>query len=106
MITRVKLVTVYVADQAAARRFYVEALGFEVRREMPMGPGATWLEVAPPGGQTVVVLYPRALMAGWETMKPSIVFACESVEATHAALERGGVAFTQAPTRMAWGTSA
>ena len=106
MITRVKVVTVYVTDQAAARRFYTERLGFEVRREMPMGPNATWLEMAPPDGQTVIVLYPRALMKDWEAMKPSIVFACDSVATTHAELARRGVAFTQEPTRQAWGTFA
>ena len=57
MITNVKTVAVYVSDQEEAVRFYTEKLGFEVRRNQLMGPGGNWIEVAPPGAQSRVVIY-------------------------------------------------
>ena len=56
MITNIRTVAVYVADQDAALRFYTEKLGFEVRNSQPMGPQGNWLEVAPP---------PPARRPGW-----------------------------------------
>ena len=53
LITHVETVAVYVADQDRALRFYVDQLGFELRKDVTMGPddGAPrWIEVAPPGG--------------------------------------------------------
>ena len=106
MITNVKTAAVYVSDQEAAVRFYTEKLGFEVRRNEPMGPRGNWLEVAPPGAETRLVIYPREMMEDWERRKPSVVFGCENTEATHQELRQRGVEFTQAPTKMAWGTFA
>jgi predicted enzyme related to lactoylglutathione lyase len=99
-------VAVYVSDQAAARTFYVDKLGFTVRKEMPMTPEASWLEVAPAGEQSALVLYPRALMKDWQQRKPSIVFHCDDVEATVAELEAKGVLITDRPKTMPWGTYA
>jgi lactoylglutathione lyase len=82
MIGPIKTVGVYVEDQQAAKAFYIEKLGFTVRKEMPMGPTTVWLEVAPPGAETAIVLYPRGMMKNWAEMKPSIVFHCDDVEAT------------------------
>ena len=56
MITELNTVSLYVRDQERSLRFYVDALGFEVRTDAEMGPGARWLEVAPVGAQTSFVL--------------------------------------------------
>jgi predicted enzyme related to lactoylglutathione lyase len=106
MITNVKTVAVYASDQREAVRFYTEKLGFEVRRNQPMGPGGNWIEVAPPGAQSRVVIYPRDMMKDWQERKPSIVLGCEDVEATHRELSESGVTFTQEPKKMPWGTFA
>ena len=106
MITNIKTAAVYVSDQQAALRFYTQVLGFEVRQDHPMGPSGNWIEVAPPGAQTRIVIYPRAVMKGWEEMKPSIVFGCPDTEAAYQHLTGKGVTFTQKPTEMAWGTFA
>lgn len=106
MITHVKTVSVYVADQGVALDFYVRQLGFELRRQEPMGPKGSWLEVAPPGAQTCLVLYPRALMPDWETLKPSIMLSTPDLKAEHERLMRAGVQFLQGPTRMPWGAFA
>jgi lactoylglutathione lyase len=57
MLTSVGTITIQVRDQDGALRFYTEQLGFEVRMDMPMGPDQRWLEVAPPGAQTRILLY-------------------------------------------------
>ena len=40
MITKLSHATFYVLDQDKAYDFYVNKLGFEVRTDAPMGPGA------------------------------------------------------------------
>ena len=49
--------------------FYVGTLGFEIRRELPFGPGLRWVEVAPPGSVTTIALAPPRLrwQAGVDT---------------------------------------
>ena len=46
MITRVSSVGVRAGDQGRAVDFYVDKLGFEKRRDEPMGPDGRWVEVA------------------------------------------------------------
>jgi hypothetical protein len=46
-----------VGDQDAALAFY-EALGFERRLDVPIGEGARWIEVAPPGAAVTLALEP------------------------------------------------
>jgi lactoylglutathione lyase len=106
MIGRIKTVGIYVEDQRKSLDFYTKQLGFEVRRDEPMGPGGNWVEVGPPGAETCLVLFPRAMMDGWERMKPSVVFRCEDVERTCSDLAARGVAIIEQPRRMAWGTYA
>jgi len=58
MITHVSTVEIFVTDQDRALDFYVDKLGFEKRRDESMGPGSPrWIEVAPPGAKTSIVLY-------------------------------------------------
>jgi hypothetical protein len=54
----------YVEDQQKAKAFWVEKAGLEVTVETPIGPGATWLEVAPKGAQSALVLYPSTMDEG------------------------------------------
>ena len=49
MIQRLSHTTVYVLDQDAARDFYVNKLGFEVRMDASMDNGFRWLTVGPKG---------------------------------------------------------
>jgi catechol 2,3-dioxygenase-like lactoylglutathione lyase family enzyme len=57
MLTRIGTITVQVTDQDKALDYYVKKLGFEKRADQPMGPGMRWLEVAPPGAETRILLY-------------------------------------------------
>ena len=106
MIGALKTVGVYVEDQERAVAFYTNQLGFVVRRRLPMGPNAEWVEVSPPDCQTSLVLYPKAFMSDWAERKPSIVFYCPDVEATCRSLEGHGVVIKMQPTVMPWGVFA
>ena len=71
--------------------------GFEVTADRPMGPTIFWLEVAPKGVQTRLVLYPKSMMQGSEGMKVSIVFECENVMETYKTLKENGVSLMENP---------
>jgi catechol 2,3-dioxygenase-like lactoylglutathione lyase family enzyme len=49
MIQKLSHATIYVLDQDAARDFYVNKLGFEVRMDQGMDNGFRWLTVSPKG---------------------------------------------------------
>jgi lactoylglutathione lyase len=94
-----------VEDQQKALEFCTETLGFEVRRNIEMGPQAKWIEVSPQGAEASLVLYPEELMVNWAELRPSIVFHCSDVEAERLWLESARVRITMQPTQMAWGSS-
>ena len=106
MFVAIKTVGVYVEDQAKAIDFYVGVLGFEVRRRMQMGADAEWVEVAPPGAETCLVIYPRALMPDWAERKSSLVFYCPDVRDTVETLGERGVTIAMEPGDLPWGTFA
>jgi predicted enzyme related to lactoylglutathione lyase len=113
MIGKIHTASVFVRDQAAARDFYVNKLGFEVRRDEPMGPESRWIEVAPPGAQSGVLLYkPTPDMPGASTYELAqtnigtfnpILFHCEDVRSTYEELSARGVYFTTPPEQQYWG---
>jgi catechol 2,3-dioxygenase-like lactoylglutathione lyase family enzyme len=82
-ITGVGTVGVPVTDPDRALGFYVGKLGFEIRRDLPFGPGR-WIEVAPPGSQTTIALVPAGVPTG-------IRLATEDATADHTALQSDGV---------------
>ena len=104
---RINLTSVFVDDQRAALAFYTDVLGFEKRRDIPLGGGASWLTVASPeapegpelllepAGHPAVKPYRDALLADGI---PLAQFAVDDVEAEHARLSALGVRFTQPPT--------
>ena len=106
MISDIATVAVYVTDQDAAVRFWRDKVGFEVRRVESMGPAGQWIEVAPAGAQSRLVLYPREMMPDWKQHEASVVFECEDVASTYDAMKRAGVTFKDEPKLMAWGTYA
>jgi lactoylglutathione lyase len=88
-ITGMHTVGLPVTDQDAARAFY-EALGFETRLDVPMGEGARWIEVAPPGAPVTLALEPAHAdrPAGVET---GIRLTTADADAANAALRARGV---------------
>jgi lactoylglutathione lyase len=104
MIKKIATVGVYVTDQARAREFWTKKVGFELRRETPMGPAGSWLEVAPPGAESCLVIYPWAMADNAAELKPSIVFDCDDCAAAYEQMKARGVKFLDAPQSMPWGT--
>jgi lactoylglutathione lyase len=89
-ITDVLTVGVPVTDQNQALAFYVDTLGFETRRDMPLPQSGRWLEVAPPGASVTIALVPArdGAPAGVQT---GIRFRTTDAAATHQALRDRGV---------------
>ena len=82
-ISDIRTIGIPVVDQEKALAFYVDKLGFETRLDVPMGEGARWIEVAPPGAAITVALI-RAhdgLPAGVET---GIRFTTPDADTNHA----------------------
>ncbi|MFS0863176.1 VOC family protein [Fredinandcohnia sp. 179-A 10B2 NHS] len=104
MIKQIATVAVYVEDQQKAKTFWSDKVGFGVIANHPMGPNAFWLEVAPQGAESRLVIYPKSMMQGSENMKASIVFQCEDIKSTYQTLKANGVEFLGEPHEMQWGT--
>ena len=103
MITQVATVGVFVRDQQRALDFYTQKLGFELRRDEPMSPDARWIEVAPPGAQTAVVLYTPPGMEDRIGTFANLVLDCDDIHRTHQKLTSRGVEFVEAPAMQPWG---
>jgi len=103
---RIALTSLFVDDQAVARTFYTEVLGFQVRHDIPLGDDF-WLTVvspeAPdgpelllePAGHPAVKPYRDALV---EDGIPLAQFEVADLAAEHVRLTGLGVTFTQPPT--------
>ncbi len=104
MIKKIATAAVYVENQQKAKTFWLEKVGFELRREEQMGPDAHWLEVAPVGAESALVIYPKKMMKNWAELNPSIVFDCEDIENVVAKMKNNGVEFEGELQKMQWGT--
>lgn len=104
MLTKIATVAVYVDDQEAAERFWIEQVGFVQKEKKQMGTSSYWLEVAPEHAQTHLVIYPKSMMASSDERKASIVFVCDDVELTYQLMLERGVHFSGKPQKMEWGT--
>jgi predicted enzyme related to lactoylglutathione lyase len=112
MIERVGTVSLFVNDQERAKQFYTETLGFELRADAPLYPGAEarWIAVAPQGAETELILYlPDENWSHYEQVvgkSQAITLTVSDLTAVHKDLSAKGVTFTQEPTEEAWGTYA
>jgi len=105
---KINLMSLFVADQAAALEFYTSTLGFVTKTDIPMGE-FRWLTVVSPESPdgTEMVLEPnqhpaaRAFQAALVADGiPFTSFAVDSVAAEHERLAALGVVFTQEPLSM------
>ena len=111
---RIYVTSVFVEDQAKALDFYTNVLGFEKKRDIPLG-SASWLTVVSPEQPdgTEVLLepsdhpavrpYKKALV---EDGIPAASFAVDDAQAEFDRLRSKGVRFTQEPTEMGGVTTA
>jgi uncharacterized glyoxalase superfamily protein PhnB len=104
-------------DAEAAKRFYRDVLGFEVRQEVGFN-DQFWITVGPPGQPDInIVLHPPGADPGitaderrviTEMMAKgtyaSLLLATDDLEGTFAKLEAGGAEIMQEPMDQDWGT--
>jgi lactoylglutathione lyase len=112
MIDRVGTVSIFVNDQDRAKEFYTNTLGFELRTDEPLYPGAEsrWVAVAPKGATTEIILYLPD--ENWEHYQQvvgqsqAVTFNVTDMNALHSDLKAKGVHFVQEPDVQPWGTYA
>ena len=105
---RIYVTSVLVDDQKKALDFYTKTLGFEKKRDIPLG-DASWLTVVSPdqpdgtelllepSGHPAAKPFKEALV---EDGIPATSFAVDDVQAEFDRLRSKGVRFTQEPTEM------
>ncbi|MER7979970.1 VOC family protein [Streptomyces sp. NPDC095817] len=103
-ITYASFVTLPVADQDRALRFYRDVLGFEVTADLEMPPGR-WLQVAPAGAQTVFTLSGPGMGGFTPGGSRGIMLVTTDVDADCARLAAAGVA-VEGPDDLPWGRMA
>lgn len=104
-VNQITRVSIPVSDQDGAKVFYTSALGFELKGDMPvpMGENARWIEVAPSGAATSLVL------TTWLGMQPGslqgIMLEVDDMDDAVTRLRRAGVA-VEGPRDTPWGRQA
>jgi catechol 2,3-dioxygenase-like lactoylglutathione lyase family enzyme len=107
---KIKLASVPIADYDKALKFYTEMMGFEKKRDIPLGEGARWLTVVSPQepNGTELVLEPNDSYPAMKALKESLVkdgmpitaFEVDDVQGEYARMKKLGVKFTMEPTNM------
>lgn len=95
MIDKLGQVMLYVNDQGEAKRFWTEAVGFQVVAEQATG-GMRWVEVAPNSGAgTTLVLHNKEAVAsmspGLNLGTPSLMFYTDKLDQLHSRLSEQGI---------------
>ena len=103
-ITHASFLTLPVADQDRALRFYRDVLGFEVTADLDM-PSGRWLQVAPEGAQTVFTLSGPGMGGFTPGEARGIMLVTTDVDADCARLTAAGVA-VEGPDDLPWGRMA
>ena len=106
-ITKIYSADIFVSDLDRAIDFYVNKLGFEKRTDEPMDDqGHRWVEVAPKGSDTVLVLAHG--FGHWSAEKvgsyTGLIFRVEDMASTFETLKAKGVSFKGEPDAQPYGT--
>jgi lactoylglutathione lyase len=95
MIGSLGQVMLYVNNQDQARDFWTKKAGFEVVAEEDNGQGMRWIEVAPKGGGTTLVLHNKDFIAQMEPDlnlgTPSLMFYTDNANQLHSNLKSENV---------------
>jgi len=98
-ISEIGLVIIPSVDQDRSIEFYVQALGFEKRTDMPFGGSYRWVEVYPPNGTTGIALAPPR-EGGPTGIQTGISLTTDDIDVTHAQLHSSGVDVDAEVSRM------
>lgn len=113
---RIGLTSVPIADYDQALEFYTRVLGFEKKRDIPLGDGARWLTVVSaddPDG-TELLLEPNSDYPEMKALKQALVrdgipftaFQVDDIQREYTRLKDLGVQFAMEPTNMGMTTAA
>lgn len=113
---KISLTSVPIADYDQALDFYVGVLGFQKKRDIPLGNGARWITVVSPDEPDGVelLLEPNAEYPEMKALKQALVrdgipftaFLVEDIHAEYDRLMGLGVEFTMEPTDTGMATVA
>ena len=96
MINKIFKITIYVNNQEEAKKFWVDKMGFEVRREENMMGQHKWLEVSPKDDDsTTFVLYDKNLMKSQNFSinvgHPSVMLYTKDIEKSYSDMKSIGI---------------
>ena len=109
---RLGLVTPVVRDYDEAARYYVDALGFELREDTPLGDGKRWVVVGPRGAGTGLLLaraateHQRSRIGDQTGARVAFFLETDDFAAEHERMRAAGVRFVEAPRDEPYGTVA
>ena len=109
---RIATVALLVADYDAAIKWYSDCLGFAVCEDVDLGGGKRWVTVAPPGGDTRLLLAKadddaqRARIGDQTGGRVGFFLETDDFARYHEAMLAKGVVFREAPRHEAYGTVA
>ncbi|HEX5839528.1 MAG TPA: VOC family protein [Anaerolineales bacterium] len=113
---KIKLTSVSIDDYDKALKFYTEVMGFQKKRDMPLGEGARWITVVSPlePDGTELLLEPNAGYPAMKALKEALVkdgmpftaFEVEDIQEEYERMRNLGVEFTMEPTNMGQATAA
>ena len=113
---KIKLASVSIDEYDKAVKFYTEALGFILKRDIPLGNDARWITVVSPDEPNGVelVLEPNASYPAMKALKESLVrdgipftaFEVNNIQKEYERMKKLGVEFTMEPTNMGMTTAA
>ena len=113
---KIKLASVPIDDYDKALKFYTEVMGFQLKRDMPLGDGARWITVVSPEEPDGVelLLEPNSGYPAMKALKESLVkdgipytaFQVNDIQSEYERMKSLGVQFTMEPTNMGMTTAA
>ena len=113
---KIALASVSIDDYDKALKFYTEVLGFELKRDIPLGSGARWITVVSPEDPdgTELLLEPNADYPAMKALKealmkdgiPYTAFQVDDIQKEYDRLKKLGVEFAMEPTNMGMSTVA
>jgi len=99
-ISKIANIVIPVADMESAIAFYTGPLGLEKRTDIPFGDQYRWVEIAPPGAETVIAVAPPGPEGEAGGRQTGISLQTHDVDAFHAQLKAGGVDVDAEVSRM------
>jgi catechol 2,3-dioxygenase-like lactoylglutathione lyase family enzyme len=113
---KITVTSISISDYDKALKFYTEILGFQKKRDIPLGGGARWLTVVSPEDPdgTELLLEPNADYPPMKALKealvkdgiPFTIFQVDDIQKEYDRLRNLGVEFTMEPTNMGMTTGA